>query len=287
MDNIKITIVSGLSGSGKSTAIAVLEDAGFYCVDNMPVVLLPKFLELPFDISKGFAGFAFGMDLREKDFDSKYPSVFAALKEKGYPLDILFFEAGEEILIRRFSQTRRSHPLSDGKRIIEGMRAEKFKLGSLRRISNKIIDTSNTNVHELKSMVAAYIQERVNHESLRINVISFGFKNGLPRDADLVMDVRLLANPFFIPELSSLDGEDNKVKEYVLNNEISQVMTEKYLDLLDYLIPLYKKEGKARLTIAFGCTGGRHRSVAVASTIFEHIAKQYKQVEIIHRDKDE
>jgi RNase adapter protein RapZ len=287
VDNFKITIVSGLSGSGKSTAIAVFEDAGFYCVDNMPVVLLPKFLELPFDISKSFAGFAFGMDLREKDFDSNYPPVFTSLTDKGYSLDILFFEADEEILIRRFSQTRRSHPLSDGRRIIEGIRSEKRKLESLRQISNKIFDTSTTNVHELKSKLAAYIQETVNHESMGINVISFGFKNGLPRDADLVADVRLLANPYFVPELTSLDGENDKVREYVLHNDISRVMIEKYLDLLDYLIPLYKKEGKAHLTIAFGCTGGRHRSVAVACTVFEHIAKQYKQVEIIHRDKDE
>ena len=287
MDNIKITIVSGLAGSGKSTAIAVFEDAGFYCVDNMPVVLLPKFLELPLDISKGFAGFAFGMDLREKDFDSKYPPVFSALKDKGYSLDILFFEADEEILIRRFSQTRRPHPLSEGKRIIEGIRAEKQKLNNLRNISNKIFNTSHTNVHELKSMLADYIQEKVDRKSMRINIISFGFKNGLPRDADLVADVRLLANPYFVPELSALDGEDDKVKDYVLNNEISQVMIEKYIDLLDYLIPLYKKEGKAHLTIAFGCTGGRHRSVAVAGYVFEHLAKLYKQVEVIHRDIDQ
>lgn len=287
MDTIKITIVSGLSGSGKSTAIAVFEDAGFYCVDNMPVVLLPKFLELPFDIPKGFAGFAFGMDLREKDFDSKYPSVFSGLKDKGYSLDILFFEADEDILIRRFSQTRRPHPLSEGRRIVEGIHAEKRKLENLRRISNKVFNTSDTNVHELKSMLADYIQESVDRESMHINIISFGFKNGLPRDADLVVDLRMLANPYFVPGLSALDGEDEKVKDYVLNNEISQVMIEKYLDLLDYLIPLYKKEGKAHLTIAFGCTGGRHRSVAVAGYFFEHIAKQYKQVEVIHRDKDE
>ncbi|MBW2220550.1 MAG: RNase adapter RapZ [Deltaproteobacteria bacterium] len=287
MDNIKITIVSGLSGSGKSTAIAMFEDAGFYCVDNMPVALLPKFMELPFDISKGFAGFAFGMDLREKDFSLKYPSVFDSLKDKGYYLDILFFEADEEILIRRFSQTRRHHPLSDGKGILEGIRSEKIQLESLRQISNKIIDTSKTNVHELKSMLAGYIQEAGNRESMHINIISFGFKNGLPRDADLVADVRLLENPYFVPELTLLDGETDKVRNYVLSNEVSQVFIKKYIDLLDYLIPLYKKEGKSHLTIAFGCTGGRHRSVVVACTVFEHIAKQYKQVEIIHRDKDE
>ncbi len=287
MDNIKITIVSGLSGSGKSTAIDMFEDAGFYCVDNMPVALLPKFLELPFDISRGFAGFAFGMDLREKDFSSKYSSVFDSLKDKGYYLYILFFEADEEILIRRFSQTRRYHPLSDGKGILEGIRSEKNQLESLRQISNKVIDTSTTNVHELKSILAGYIQETVNCESMHINIISFGFKNGLPRDADLIADVRLLENPYFVPELALLDGETEKVKDYVLNNEVSQVFIKKYIDLLDYLIPLYKKEGKSHLTIAFGCTGGRHRSVVVACTMFEHIAKQYKQIEIIHRDKDE
>lgn len=286
MDNKNITIVTGLSGSGKSTAISVFEDAGFYCVDNMPVALLPKFLELPLDTTKEIAGFAFGMDLRDKEFLSKYPPVFNLLQNKGYQLDIIFIEADEEILVRRFSQTRRHHPLSDSKGVLEGIKAEKKQLDGLRQRAGKVIDTSRTNVHELKTLISAHIQETDDFEGMSISILSFGFKNGLPPDADLIADVRFLDNPYFVEELSALDGETEPVQDYVLNNDKARDFIKKYLDLLDYLIPLYKKEGKAYLTVAFGCTGGRHRSIAIARTVFEHVVKQYKQAHIVHRDKD-
>ncbi len=284
MNNFKIIIITGLSGSGKSTALAAFEDAGFYCVDNMPVVLLPKFLQLPLESGVGITGYAFVMDLREKDFLLNYPATFELLLKGNYDLFILFLEADENILLHRYSQTRRHHPLSQGKGILEGIQAELKKLDTLRKFSDKIINTSNTNVHELKSIIFGIAKDSVHAPSMNINIMSFGFKYGIPQDADLIMDVRFVTNPYFVPELKMLNGENEKVRDYVLGNEKTHVFLKKYLDLLDYLIPLYKKEGKAYLTIAVGCTGGRHRSVVISRAVYGHIKKLKESVEIIHRD---
>lgn len=286
MNNTSITIITGLSGSGKSTAIAAFEDAGFYCVDNMPVALLPKFLELPFDSDSQIAGLAFGMDLREKEFIQTSPSVFHKLKENGFNLEIIFLEADEDILLRRFSQTRRHHPLAQGKSILDGIRDEKNQLKGLRETANKTINTSHINVHELKSIIFKYIQEKNPIRTMRTHIMSFGFKYGVPNDADLITDVRFLKNPYFIPELKNFDGETDGVRNFVLNSPEARIFLKKYLDLLDYLIPLYEKEGKAYLTIAFGCTGGRHRSVAVSGNVYKYLVEKGIQVEITHRDKD-
>jgi len=281
---LKIIIITGCSGSGKSTAIAAFEDAGFYCVDNMPVDLLPKFMELPIESDSEIAGLAFVMDLREKGFLSKYPTVFKSLRQKGYDFNILFFEADEKILLQRYSQTRRHHPLSQGKNLFDSIRAEQEQLKGLRREADKIVDTSHYSAHELKSVIIDIAKKSSKLSLLRINVLSFGFKYGIPYDADLVVDVRFLSNPYFVNELKGLDGETKEVRDFVLDNDETQRFLEKYLDLLDYLIPLYKKEGKAYLTIAVGCTGGRHRSVAISRSIFEQINKSGKQVELTHRD---
>jgi len=281
---LKIIIITGRSGSGKSTAIAAFEDAGFYCVDNMPVELLPKFLELPIESDSEIAGLSFVMDLREKGFLSKYPAVFASLRGKGYHFRILFLEAEEEILLQRYSKTRRHHPLSQGKSLLESIRVEQEQLKDLRIAADKIINTSHYSVHELKSVILDIAKKSSKLSPLRINILSFGFKYGIPHDADLVMDVRFLENPYFIPELNHLDGEDKEIKDFVLENEETQRFLKKYLNLLDYLIPLYEKEGKAYLTIAAGCTGGRHRSVVITKSIFEHIKSQGKHIEITHRD---
>jgi len=285
--NLNIIIISGRSGSGKSTAIAAFEDAGFYCVDNMPVVLLPEFLKLPIERAAEIAGLVFVMDLREKGFLSEYASVFESLKKNGYKYEIIFLEANEETLLQRYSQTRRHHPLSHGKSLLEGIRAEKEKLRNLRKRADIVIDTSFYNLHELKAVIFGIAQKSEKLSQIRINVMSFGFKYGIPNDADLIIDVRFLANPFFVPELKNLDGEAEETKKYILNNNHTRVFLQKYLDLLDYLIPLYEKEGKAYLTIAVGCTGGRHRSVTIARSIFEQINRQEKQVEITHRDIDQ
>ncbi len=284
---LQIIIITGLSGSGKSTALASFEDRGYYCVDNMPVALLPKFLELPFQSSSEIAGLAFVMDLREKGFPAKYASIFESLRNKGYDFTILYLEAEEKVLLHRYSQTRRHHPHNQGQSLINGIRFEKEQLQDLRKAADQIIDTSRYSVHDLKAVIADIAQRHAEPAPMKINILTFGFKYGPPADADLMIDVRFLANPYFDPELKDLNGRDPKVKEFVLQDKETGRFLKKYLDLLDYLIPLYEKEGKAYLTVAVGCTGGRHRSVTIAEHIFEHINKTNQQVMIRHRDIDQ
>ncbi|MEJ2656255.1 MAG: RNase adapter RapZ [Desulfobacterales bacterium] len=286
MKELNIFIITGLSGSGKSSAIDALEDAGFYCVDNMPVALLPKFVELPIESNSEIAGLAFVMDLREKGFLSSYPAIFDSLKEKGYQFKILFLEADEDILLKRYSQTRRHHPLAQGKSLLEGIHLEKEQLKKLKSAADEIIDTSRYNVHELKSVIRNIAQQSKDSAPMSVNILSFGFKYGVPHDASLIMDVRFISNPYFVPELKSLDGKNEKVKNYVLNDDNTGTFLKKFFDLLDYLIPLYEKEGKAYLTIAVGCTGGKHRSVAIAEALFKHIKKPSSKIIITHRDID-
>ena len=266
--------------------MAALEDAGFYCVDNMPVVMLPQFLAL--SLSREVAGLSLVMDLREKGFLSAYPAVLDRLQRQGYRFDIVFLEADEETLLRRYSQTRRQHPLSGNGGLVDAVRAEAEMLKSLRERADRVIDTSRSSVHDLRAMILEIAQTYVRLAPMRINIISFGFKFGPPREADLVFDVRFLPNPYFEEALKPMDGEADKIREYVLNPEKSRLFLTKLFALLDYSIPLYKQEGKTYLTIAVGCTGGRHRSVAVARALYEHISKESHQtdfqVEIHHRD---
>mgnify|MGYP000267119318 CR=1 FL=1 len=282
---MRLIIVSGLSGSGKSVALRVLEDIGYYCIDNMPVDLLPKFLEMPMEPDSEITGIALVMDLRERGFLAKYSAVFNELKQKGYPFEILFLEAEEEILLQRYSTTRRQHPLSPEKSLLEGIRTEKKQLEDLRSAADLVINTSKFNVHELKSKILDIAQRSKELVPMQINVISFGYKYGIPHDADLIMDVRFLVNPYFIPDLKELDGETQEIRDFVLSHDECRDFLKKYQDLLDYLIPLYEKEGKAYLTIALGCTGGQHRSVTIARTIYEHIRAMGKTVDLNHRDR--
>jgi len=251
----------------------------------MPVDLLPKFLEMPLERDSDISGIALVMDLREKGFLSRYSAVFSELKKKGYFFEILFLEAEEEILVQRYSETRRQHPLATGKSLLEDIRLEKEQLEDLRSAADVVINTTDFNVHELKSKILDIAQKSKKNVPMRINVLSFGFKYGIPYDADLIMDVRFMVNPYFIPELKELDGEAQSIKDFILGHGDTRAFLDKYLDLLDYLIPLYEKEGKAYLTVALGCTGGRHRSVTVARTIFEHIQAMGKTVELNHRDR--
>jgi len=284
LDENKIFIITGRSGSGKSTAIAAFEDAGFYCVDNMPVVLLPNFLDLPLKETARQSGFAFVMDLREQDFLARYEHVFRSLKEKGYIFEIIFLEADENVLLQRYSQTRRNHPLAGGKNLIEGVRAEKKSLSKLRDVADIIIDTTHYTVHELKSDIFNIVRKHADIAHIRINVLSFGFKYGIPHHSDLIVDVRFLPNPYFIADLRDLDGESDPVKQFLAEKPETQVFLKKYTDLLDYLIPLYEKEGKTYLTIAVGCTGGRHRSVFIARQLYAHVIQEDRDVNVTHRD---
>jgi len=276
MKKLQIIIITGLSGSGKSIAVAALEDAGFYCVDNMPVELLPKFLELPIQGDTDIKGLAFVMDLREKSLLSSWPDVF----EK------LFLEADETALLKRYSQTRRHHPLSQDKTLLEGIREEKKRLAPLKAAASRIIDTTAYTIHDLKSVIFNIAQNSIQSAPMRTHITSFGFKHGIPPEADLIMDVRFMTNPYFIPELKALDGKDPQVKTFVLNIPKTQTFLHKFFDLMDFLIPLYEKEGKAYLTIAIGCTGGQHRSVVIADAAYDHIRKPGRPVSITHRDID-
>lgn len=287
MKNKKIFIITGQSGSGKSTAMRAFEDSGYYCVDNMPVALLPKFLELPMADAPEIPGLAFVMDVREKQFLKSYQQVFNALRAKGYQFSILFLAASEEILIQRFSETRRHHPLSEGvaaATLETSIREEKQQLSDLRAAADETIDTTHCNVHRLKAIIRDIIRDAPQTMPLRIHVRSFGFKYGIPKDADLIVDVRFLPNPHFEPELRPLTGLDEAVSAFIFEHAETLEFIRRYTDLLDYLIPLYEKEGKTYLTIAVGCTGGRHRSVAIADAIFQHIRKPGKSVDITHRD---
>ncbi len=285
MKNIKIYIITGLSGSGKSTVMAALEDAGFYCVDNMPMALLPKFLELPVQNASELNGLAFVMDMRAKNFLTHYTGIMEEVRESGFYPETIFLEADEDVLVSRYSQTRRHHPVDHDKSLITSIRSEKEKMLTIRSTADRIIDTSSLNVHQLKAKITQMAQEGDAIKSrIKIHILSFGFKYGLPREADTVFDMRFLKNPYFEPDLKHLDGESKEVKAFILTTEEASQFLSKTISLLDFLIPLYQKEGKAYLTIAIGCTGGRHRSVAIARKLFEHLHQKDNAVNITHRD---
>jgi UPF0042 nucleotide-binding protein len=284
MKPLRVAIITGLSGSGKTTALRALEDIGFFCVDNLPVVLLPKFLEIQSDPAKAIKKVAMVMDLREKGLLEKYPRIFSRLKEKGYRIEILFFDASDESILHRFSETRRSHPLAPRGSLMEGIRLEREKLAPLKESADKVIDTTSCNVHQLKDVVQRYFLGSSSGKSLVIHVTSFGYRYGLPADADMVLDVRFLPNPHFVEELRPCDGHDPRVRDYVLESEGGRSFAAKLTDLMVFLIPLYEKEGKSRLNIALGCTGGHHRSVVMANHLGAYLSDKGYFVSINHRD---
>jgi UPF0042 nucleotide-binding protein len=279
-----VVIITGLSGSGKSTALRALEDIGFFCVDNLPVVLLPKFLEIQSDPAKQIDRVAMVMDLREQGFVEKCPRIFARLREKGYRIEILFFDATDEAILKRFSETRRSHPLAPRGSLMEGIAGERGKLASLKAMADAVIDSTSFNVHQLKDVVQRRFLGAAAGKRLAINVTSFGYRYGLPADADMVLDVRFIPNPYFIEALRACDGHDPRVRDYVLKSDETRRFAKKLFDLMSLLIPLYEKEGKARFNIALGCTGGHHRSVVLANLLGDYFADRDFFVHIAHRD---
>jgi len=284
MKNLRVVIITGLSGSGKSTALRALEDIGFFCVDNLPVVLLPKFLAITVLSSPEIKQVAMVMDLRERSFLDKYRRIFDRLKEKGYRIEILFLECSDDALLHRFSETRRIHPLSAMGSVIEGVGLEREKLDSLKQMSDKIIDTTSANVHQLKDIVQRHYLPSSEHKKMVVNVTSFGYRYGLPADADLVFDVRFLPNPYYVEDLKNYDGHNRAVEKFVLENNESKEFLKKILDLMNFLIPLYEKEGKAMLNIALGCTGGKHRSVVMANQLSAHFSTMKYIVNTSQRD---
>nr|WP_321400291.1 RNase adapter RapZ [uncultured Desulfobacter sp.] len=287
MENLKVYIITGISGSGKTTVAQAFEDASFYCIDNMPMELVPKVLELPLGESTKVKGAAFVMDMRSKTFINTFVSGVSALEEMGFSPVIIFLEADTQTLVKRFSQTRRHHPLGDETNLLDSIRSEKQEMAAIRKLAHQIIDTSNFNVHQLKAKIQRLVSNDTGVENfMKLNVMSFGYKYGIPVDADIVVDLRFLANPYFVPELKAHNGESDAVKTFVLENAETKTFLKKYNDLIDYLIPLYKKENKAYLTLALGCTGGRHRSVAISRAIFERLMKKGLNPSLRHRDID-
>ena len=284
MKNLNIVIITGLSGSGKSMAIDALEDVGYFCVDNLPVLLLPKLLELHSGGVSEIQKLAFGMDLRQKEFVKNYQEIFHLLRKEGYSFVVLFLECSEEVLLKRYSETRRQHPIANGANLVDRIRSEKRQLKELKEMADRIIDTSNLTVHQLKDVIIQHALQGVKTERMRISVLSFGFKYGVPLEADLLIDVRFIPNPYFMPELKKLDGKDERVQQFVTKWTETREFFEKYFALLEYLLPLYEREGKSYLTIAVGCTGGRHRSVTVAEKIFEHLREEKRELTLKHRD---
>ena len=284
MKNLRVVIITGLSGSGKSTALRALEDVGFFCVDNLPVILLPKFLSITISSSPDIKQVAMVMDLRERSFLDKYQRIFTGLKEKGYKIEILFLESSDDSLLHRFSETRRIHPLSERGLIMEGILIEREKLSSLKKMADRIIDTTSVNVHQLKDIVQSHFMPSSRQKKMAINITSFGYRYGLPVDADLVFDVRFLPNPYFVENLKNYDGHNADVQDYVLHKKESKEFLKKILDLMNLLIPLYEKEGKVRLNIAMGCTGGKHRSVVMANKLDSYFSSKKYMVNLNHRD---
>ncbi|SPD74251.1 conserved hypothetical protein [uncultured Desulfobacterium sp.] len=286
MMNPNIIIITGLSGSGKSTALNALEDLGYFCVDNLPVQILPKFLELHSKSASGIRKLGFCMDMREKSFAGSCEAVLAELKRKGFHPEIIFLEASENALIKRYSQTRRQHPLFDGSSLLESIRAEKTLLKDLKAIADRVIDTTDISVHKLKDTIFLYADKDHETKRMRIQILSFGFKHGLPLEADLLVDVRFLPNPYFERDLKELDGKDLKVCQFVMISAETLEFLDRYVSLLAYMIPLFEREGKSYLTIAVGCTGGRHRSVVIAEEIFSRLRNLGINIDLTHRDID-
>ncbi len=282
---MRFVVVTGMSGGGKSTALKMLEDAGFYCVDNLPVSLVEKFAELISMPGSEVGKVALGLDVRSDQSFEDATRVLEKLKSTGYQLEILFMDADENVLIKRYKETRRIHPLAMEGRVEDGVRAERKVLENIRRHADYVIDTSLLLTRELKEEIDRIFVENSEYNSLMVTVLSFGFKHGIPSDADLVMDVRFLPNPFYIEELKYKTGNDREVQEYVMGFEEAEAFMAKLTDMLHFLIPNYVKEGKYRLVIAIGCTGGKHRSVTLANELYRRMKDKGKYgMKLYHRD---
>jgi len=275
-----------MSGSGKSTALRAFEDMGYYCVDNLPIALLPDFLSLTENSTEIPTRVALVMDVREKGFLDQYGSIFSLVKHQGFHLEVLFLDASDNVLVQRFSQTRRKHPLQQKGDILEAISEERRRLRGLREFADNYIDTSNRNVHQLRKIVLDMYSFRQDLTRPLIHVISFGFKYGVPADASLVLDVRFLPNPYFVTELRPFSGLDERVYDFVHQKEQTRAFLKHLESMFSFLIPQYRAEGKVYLVVGIGCTGGRHRSVAIARWLGEMFTRKGEEVIVTHRDLD-
>lgn len=282
---MRFVIVTGMSGGGKSTVQKMLEDMGFYCVDNLPVSLIEKFVELIAIPDGEISKVALGLDVRADQSIEDVTRILEHLREKGYQFEILFMDAADAVLIKRYKESRRIHPLSVEDRIEDGVRKEREILEGIRKASDYVIDTSNLLTRELKTELDRIFVQNEEYNNLMVTVMSFGFKNGIPSDADLVFDVRFLPNPFYIEELKPMTGNDKPVQDFVMQAEEAEIFLQKLTDMVQFLVPNYVKEGKYRLVIAIGCTGGQHRSVTLANELYQRM-KDGGQcgIKLHHRD---
>lgn len=283
---MRIIVITGMSGSGKSTAARVLEDEGFYCIDNLPVRLFKRFVDLIEKAGESFKGVVLVADIRGREFFKGYENAFRQIGKAGHDIEIFYFDASDESLVRRFSETRRRHPAVENCTIMEGIRIERDRLSGLRQIATRAIDTSEFNVHQLKELILRLVRGNAsgNDSAFVVEVQSFGFRYGVPLESSIVMDVRFLPNPFFVPALKAGSGLDEDVRDYILDNPQTAAFMDYFFPLLDMLIPAHRQEGKAYLTISIGCTGGRHRSVAIAEATGIHLQQLCPTVRITHRD---
>ncbi len=278
----ELVVITGLSGSGKATVLKAFEDLGYYAVDNMPIELILKFAELAKD-SPHVRRAALVIDIREGEQLAQFPALFERLRRRS-PVTLLFLEADDSTLVRRFSETRRPHPLGTDATVMKSLRKERALLAPIREVADHIIDTSKFNVHELREVIGEKFSGSRNESSIRIDVNSFGYRHGVPPDSDLVFDVRFLPNPNYIPAFKNLTGRNPSVARYIRSFPQTKEFIDRISDLLIYLIPHYIREGKSYLTIGFGCTGGRHRSVMIAGEIRKRLARAGFKVKETHRD---
>ena len=282
---MRFVIVTGMSGGGKKTAMRMLEDIGFYCVDNLPVDLIEKFVELLSAPGGEITKVALGVDVRANVGFEKVPSILKNLKELGYPLEILYMEASDEALLKRYKESRRKHPLSPDGRIEEGIRKEREILNNIKEQADYIMDSSKLLTRDLQAEIDRIFVKDEGYKSLMVNVMSFGFKHGMPQDADLVFDVRFLPNPYYIDELKHYSGNDAPVSDYVMSFPEATEFLDKLTDMVEFLMPNYVKEGKYQLVIAIGCTGGKHRSVTLANKLYERLKDEKGYgITLTHRD---
>ncbi len=285
MKDIQFVIITGMSGAGKTLALKIFEDQGFFCIDNLPPTFLTKLYELCLHGAGQVEKLALVIDIRGGDF---FDALFQELQEmesKGYRFEILFLEAGDEALVRRYKESRRRHPLAPEGRILEGIAQERKKLEELRGKAHRVIDTSDMSRERFAGILGSYFFTEEKQKKMSINITTFGYKHGVPLDADLVMDVRFLPNPHYVPSLQPFTGQDREVQEFVCKWPLTKRFMEKFFNLVLFLLPQFINEGKSNLVIALGCTGGRHRSVAVGERLKKFLAERGYNVQLEHRDK--
>ena len=284
---MRFLIVTGMSGAGKSTTLKILEDIGYFCVDNLPIQLITKFADLAFNPNSETSKVALGVDIRSGQSLGAMDDVFAFMESHNYPYEVLYLDAKSEALIKRYKETRRLHPLAKSNRVDEGLSEERKELEFLRKKADYIIDTSKLLTRELRGQLEEIFLHNKDYKNIFVTILSFGFKNGIPTDADLVFDVRFMANPFYEQELKLKTGNDPEVRDFVMKSPVSVEFVNKLKDMITFLIPNYVKEGKNQLVIAIGCTGGKHRSVTVANELYEFLSQNDKYgLRIEHRDLD-